>query len=102
MGVTLRPGSWAPPLLLMAAAVGVAAVLGLEVGGLIWWIGLAAWLVLGLGLGWRERERKLRALNSSPRPAPPPLRLIEGGKARERNQADDPPAKPVEKREWLM
>lgn len=100
MAATLRRGSWAPALLVLGAAVGVAAMLGLVVDSLTWWIALAALLVLGLVLGWRERERKLRALR--PSPTPPPLRLIEGGKARQQGEPEEEPAKPTETPRWLM
>jgi len=80
--------------------VGIAAVLDLAVGSPTWWMALAGFPALGLTLGWIERQRKLTALR--PAPEPPPLRLIEGGKARLERDLADQPAEPTEAPRWLM
>lgn len=100
MSPTLRRGLWMPALLVLGAAVGIAAILDLAVGSIGWWLCLGAFLGSGLTLGWIERERKLSALR--PAPVRPPLRVIEGGKARLERERSDPPAEPTETKRWLM
>lgn len=100
MSPTLRRGLWIPALLLLGAAVGIAAILGLVVGSIGWWLCLGALLATSLTLGWIERQRKLAALR--PAPLPPRLRVIEGGKARQEREGSDPATKPTETRRWLM
>ena len=89
-----------PALLVLGGAVGIAAVLDLAVGSLTWWMALAGFPALGLTLGWIERQRKLTALR--PAPERPPLRLIDGGKARLERDLAGQPAEPTEAPRWLM
>ena len=102
--LTTRKGEWAPGVLVLAAAAGVAAVLGLGAGTRSWYVYVGLVAIAVLVIGWAERYwlhwAARRALNPTHH-SRSKLKLVpdpKKGNGESHFDDDDPSTK----QRWLM